>query len=108
MRSQVPTGVRQPIQGSDHARLITQKSQVQILSPLRMSGLVRGGFRTIPEAASTALIGACGQFVGSSRRLVADRNGRSRWMNVDIAAPADRAAARVRTKRPVPFAHARA
>jgi hypothetical protein len=34
MRSQVPTGVRQPIQGSDHARLITQRSQVQILSPL--------------------------------------------------------------------------
>jgi hypothetical protein len=50
--------------------LITQRSQVQILSPLRMSGLVRGGFRTIPAAASTALIGVCGQFVGSSRRLV--------------------------------------
>jgi hypothetical protein len=35
MRSQVTAGVRQPIQGGDNARLITQRSQVQILSPLR-------------------------------------------------------------------------
>ena len=34
-----------------------------------MSGLVRGGFRIFPEAASS-LIGACGQFVGSPCRPV--------------------------------------
>jgi hypothetical protein len=34
MRSHVTTGVRQPIQGGDNARLITQRSEVQILPPL--------------------------------------------------------------------------
>ena len=32
--------------------LITQRSQVQILSPLRKSGLVKRGFRRFSEAAS--------------------------------------------------------
>jgi hypothetical protein len=57
MRSHVTTGVRQPIQGGDNARLITQRSQVQILSPLQrkplsesLSVLRRMGFRSFLAA----------------------------------------------------------
>jgi hypothetical protein len=86
----------------DNARLITQRSQVQILSPLQVSCLVRGSFRTILEAASTALIRGMWAIRGQlSPPGLPIATPRSRWMNVDIAAPADQAAARVRTKRPV-------
>jgi hypothetical protein len=82
--------------------LITQRSQVQILSPLQVSSLVRGGFRIIPEAGLYCV----DLSMWAIRRQLSPpglpiATPRSWWMNVDIPAPADRARARVRAKRRV-------
>ena len=62
--------------------LITQRSQVQILPPLQVNVLVRGGFRRDPGAASGRFSDHLWAIVGRQRAVTANLPCKRTWSRV--------------------------